>query len=103
MGMNIKEVSKLLANRINQEHYVFSWIKKVYELGYSNGKKKSNPSATIDLNKSVNAMKSETLDTIISFMENMYDEKDQLFHIDHEITLLKEKLNKKAPLIKEVP
>ena len=35
--MKAKEVAKLLANRINQEHYILYYMDKLYKAGYKAG------------------------------------------------------------------
>lgn len=35
--MVAKEVAKLLANRINQEHYILHYMDKLYKAGYKEG------------------------------------------------------------------
>jgi|GEM_PF-5110364 len=37
--MKVKEIAKLLANRVNQEHYILHYMNKIYLLGLDNGKK----------------------------------------------------------------
>jgi hypothetical protein len=40
--MKATEAAKLLANRINQEHYILHIMQKVYEAGVQDGKKQAN-------------------------------------------------------------
>jgi hypothetical protein len=40
--MKATEAAKLLANRINQEHYVLHIMQKVYEAGVQEGKKQDS-------------------------------------------------------------
>ena len=38
---NTKDVAKLLANRINQEHYILHYLNKIYYAGVKKGKEQN--------------------------------------------------------------
>lgn len=40
--MKVAEIAKILADRINQEHYILKYLNKIYALGYKKGKEEAN-------------------------------------------------------------
>tara|TARA_R110000851_G_C12826856_1_gene540228 strand:- start:58 stop:372 length:315 start_codon:yes stop_codon:yes gene_type:complete len=50
--MKAKEVAKILAGRVNQEHYILQYMEKLYLLGVEDGKKMDKTQlSNIDKNK----------------------------------------------------
>jgi hypothetical protein len=49
--MKAKEVAKLLAGRINQEHYILGLMNKLFSLGYEKGYKDAVKEACQEIQK----------------------------------------------------